>query len=157
MVRTLPCRHAHTCGLTYCTVGMPCALSRAATRRLNSGESMPTKTSGRAASNRATRSRRSRSRRGRCFTISARPITASSSDDTQASQPASTMRGPATPYARSSGRRACSARSNPPPRLSPEASPATSAIFNSPVAAGEVMTGLSLMRLSARGCAWTAG
>ena len=27
IVRTRPCRHAHTCGLTYCTVRMPAALS----------------------------------------------------------------------------------------------------------------------------------
>ena len=46
MVRTRPGRHAHTCGLTYCTVRMPAAFSRRARRRLNSGESMPMNTSG---------------------------------------------------------------------------------------------------------------
>ena len=39
---TRPCRHAHTCGLTYWTVRMPRSLSCGISRRLNSFASTPT-------------------------------------------------------------------------------------------------------------------
>ena len=64
MLPTRLCRHAHTCGLTYCTVGMPAARKSRARPKLNSGASMPTNTSGRRGRIASMRAR-SRSKRGR--------------------------------------------------------------------------------------------
>ena len=103
MLCTRPCRHAHTCGLTYCTVGMPAARNRRANPRLNSGASMPTKTSGFARRNRRRIRARSVSRRGRSRRISNSPMTASDSDGSQSLATGRLHFGPATPKNRAPG------------------------------------------------------
>src|SRR3970040_865761 len=118
-------RQAHTCGLTYCTVGMPALLRAAATGRLKSGESMPTKTCGRRCSMRAMRLRRSLSKRGSCLSTSARSMTESSSASCQGSQPSARMRAPAMPKNSAPGARSRIASMRPAPSASPDASPAT--------------------------------
>ncbi len=63
-------RHAHTDGLTKCTVRTPRRLSRRSRPRLKSGASTPMKTGTRAARNRRAMSRRSEINPGRCATTS---------------------------------------------------------------------------------------
>src|SRR5690606_8359266 len=126
-VRTRDCRHAQICGLTYCTVGTPTARSAASAEMLKSGESMPMKTSGRAAFRRRIRSRRSLSSRGRWCSTSASPMTESSSARYHASQPAAPICPPPTPYTWASGTRSLAAAIRPAPSVSPDFSPATSA------------------------------
>src|SRR6266851_4298295 len=125
MLRALLCRQAQTWGLTYCTVGIPAVRRSRARRRLNSGASIPTNTSGLAARNKARIRARRRSRRGRWRTISNKPITASDSAGSQTSQPAACIFGPATPKNFASGARRRSALMRSAPKVSPDASPAT--------------------------------
>ena len=76
---------------------------RGARLRLNSGASMPTNTSGCAARMRSRTERRRRSSRGRWCSTSNSPITASSRDSAQVSQPSACIAGPATPTKRVAG------------------------------------------------------
>src|SRR5882762_4902507 len=81
MLRARLCRQAQTWGLTYWTVLIPAERRSRARRRLNSGASIPTNTSGLAARNEARMRARRRSRRGRSRTISNKPITAGDSEE----------------------------------------------------------------------------
>src|SRR6185312_7909157 len=86
---------------------------------------MPTTTSGRSRRKRAMSVRRSDRRRGRCVSTSKRPMTPSSSEETQASHPAATILGPAMPNTWTFGARSRSAAISAAPSVSPDASPAT--------------------------------
>ena len=97
MLRARPCRHAHTCGLTYCTVGIPAACRLRANLKFVSGASIPTKTSGRAAPNMRRMRASSLPSRGRSRSTSNSPITASDSAGSQLSHPAACIFGPARP------------------------------------------------------------
>src|SRR5262249_12471740 len=77
------------------------------------------------AAKRSMSERRSDRRRGRCVRTSNSPITPSSSEDAQASQPAATILGPAMPNTFTSGTRARKAAMSAAPNVSPDASPAT--------------------------------
>src|SRR5882757_2054104 len=125
MVCTRFWRQAHTWGLTYCTVGMPARRRSRASRRLNSGASMPTNTSGFASMNERRTRARNRNKRGRSRRISNKPMTASDSEGSQTSHPADCIFGPATPKNSTSGASRRSAWINPAPSVSPDASPAT--------------------------------
>ena len=153
MLPTRPCRHAHTCGLTYCTVRTPARFSPLASDRLNSGASMPTKTSGRASRNRRATAARNRSRRGRWRSTSARPMTESCSAPHQASQPAAVIFGPAIPKHSRPGTRSRSAAISAAPSWSPECSPATKPTRRRCTPLGAARTAA----LIARGCAWRRG
>src|SRR5580692_5791146 len=125
MLRARPCRQAQTWGLTYCTVGMPAACSRRASRRLVSGASMPMNTSGRAARNSLPMRASNRSNRGRCCRTSTSPMTANDSAGSQTLHPAACIFGPATPKNSAPGERRRSAWIRSAPKVSPEASPAS--------------------------------
>src|SRR5882672_10971599 len=125
MLRARLCRQAQTWGLTYWTVLIPAERRSRARRRLNSGASIPTNTSGLAARNEARMRARRRSRRGRSRTISNKPITASDSAGSQTAHPAACIFGPATPKNSVSGERRRSAWIRSAPSVSPDASPAT--------------------------------
>src|SRR5580692_2225859 len=134
MRSTRLCRQAHTCGLTYWTVGIPASWRLRARRRFVSGASIPTNTSGRASMKARRKRRNSRKSRGSSRRISNNPMTASDSDGSQTSQPAARILGPATPKNCAVGSSRRSASISAAPSVSPDASPATS-----PTRSGAVM------------------
>ena len=126
------CRHAHTDGLTKWIVRMPRRLSVCSRPRLKSGASTPMNIRAPTSRNRRPSMRRNRNSSGTRPSTSVTPRIASVSSGTQASQPASSILGPAMPTKRTPGIRARTARIRSAASASPDASPATIPIVTSP-------------------------
>ena len=118
-------RHAHTEGLTYCTVLIPASFNGFSTRKLKSGASMPINTSGGLSIKCCTNCLRIFSKRGKRPRTSTNPITDSSSISNSVLQPCACILGPAIPSKIASGKCALSAFISPSPKISPDSSPAT--------------------------------